>query len=338
MLFQSPLLSTVIAVVITFVLALPPVVTLAIAGTLIADAIDEDPVLIALGTAFQASALLILPMRWLRQMLRNGSVGQSHFNYEPQQTEPARAALARMTWFGVPLCILWVLASNNSVSQGELTLARLLFVIGMVVLAAIFWRALDPETGIKAQFLRDNPEGWLARLRWLWHGSTLSPLILAGLSLAGYTYAATILAQRLYWTLWFVIALIVIGGLLKRWVQVRRTLRMQEVEATSTQSASLIPASPDNAPISPPHTNATETQVEFAEIDAQTLRLLGALLWVTILVGAAWLWAPVLPAVRFLERIQLWDKTAVDGSVVSITMANLVVALPIVFLDRKSVV
>ncbi len=333
---QRPLASTFFAIVISLVLALPPVITLAVAGALIADSIDEAPVLIALGTALQASALLILPMRWLRQLLRNGSVAQSHFDYQPQQTQPALTALARMTWFGVPLCILWVLASNSSVSQGELTLARLLFVIGMVFLAVIFWRALDPKTGITSQFLNENPDGWLARLRWMWHGLTLSPLILAGLSLAGYTYAATLLSQRLYWSLWFVIAIILIGGMLKRWVQVRRTARIQETEAMNAQSASSLTSSPDDAPITPPQITETNTHLAFAEIDAQTLRLLSALLWVTILVGAAWLWAPVLPAVRFLERVPLWDTTAVDGSIVSITLANLVVALPIVFLTWVS--
>jgi len=333
---QHPLLSTVFAVVITLVLALPPVVTLAVAGALIADSIDEAPVLLALGTAFQASALLILPMRWLRQLLKHGGVAQTHFHYEPQQTEPARSALAIMIWCGAPLCILWGLASNNSVSQGELTLARLFFVLGMVILAGVFWRALDPKTGIKSQFLKDNPDGWLARLRWLWHGLTLSPLILAGLSLAGYTYAATLLSQRLYWSLWFVIALMLTGGMLKRWVQVRRTLRRQEAEASNALSAPSTIHSPNDAPIAPPKTAANATQVAFAEIDAQTLRLLGALLWVTVLVGAAWLWAPVLPAVRFLERVPLWDTTAVDGSVVRITLANLIVALPIVFLTWVS--
>lgn len=329
---HHPLLSTFYAVMTTFVLALPPVVTLAVAGALISDSIDESPVLVALGEAFQAAALLILPMRWLRQLLRDDGVAQSHFNYAPQQTQPARWALAKLIWFGVPLCILWVLASNTSVSQGELTLARLLFVIGMIVLSIVLWRALDPHTGIKAQFLKENPDGWLARLRWFWHGLALSPLLLAGLSLAGYTYAATLLSQRLYWSLWFVIALMVVGGMLKRWVQVRRTLLMHEAEAIAAQSASSIATSTDDAPIAPPQSTNAETQYELAEIDAQTLRLLSALLWVTVLVGVAWLWAPVLPAVRFLERVPLWDTTAVDGSVVSITLANLVVALPIVFL------
>ena len=333
---NRPILATFFSVMITFVLALPPVVTLAVAGTLISDSIDEEPMLIALGEAFQAAALLILPMRWLRQLLRDGGVAQSHFNYEPQQTQPARSALVKLTWFGVPLCILWVLASNISVSQGDLTLARLLFVIGMIVLASVLWRALDPKTGIKAQFLKEHPDGWLARLRWFWHGLTLAPLILAGLSLAGYTYAATLLSQRLYWSLWFVIALMVVGGMLKRWVQVRRTLLMQEAESIAAQSASSIAISADDAPLAPPQAIHADTQFTLAEIDAQTLRLLGALLWVTVLVGAAWLWAPVLPAVRFLERVPLWDTTAVDGSVVSITLANLVVALPIVFLTWVS--
>lgn len=333
---QCSIWSTVSAIFITFVQSLPPVVTLAIAGTLISDSVDESPILNAIGTALQVAALLMLPMLWLKRLLPAEGVLQTHFDYHPKKTEPARRALKRMIWSGAPLSMLWVLASSNSISQGELTLARLVFVIGMVALAIIFWKALDPKTGVPSHFLSEHPNGWLARLRWLWHGLTLSPIIIALLSLVGYTYAATLLSQRLYWSFWFVVALVIVGGTLKRWVRVRRTSRLYEAQSAQASIALSGDTSSDVAPLVPSAERLQDREASFAEIDAQTLRLLGALLWVSILVGVAWLWAPVLPAVRYLERIPLWDTTGVDGAVITITLANLVVALPIVFLTWVS--
>jgi potassium efflux system protein len=332
---RYPIWASLRSLLITLILAIPPSVTLAVVGSVLLESPDQDSLMLALGTSMRVAALVILPMRWLRQIVRTDGVAQTHFRYSPEQTRPAFAALGRMVVVSAPLIILWGLASDATIAQGDDTLARLIFVFGMSALAYISWHAFHPEKGIKAKSLRENPDGWLARFSWLWHGFTIIPLVLAGVALFGYTYAATLLVERLYWSLWFAVALIVVGGMLARWVQVRRTVRMRsDVLATA---AATLPGQSAESGGSPPSPGVgaeqkSDADQSLAEIDAQTLRLLGALLWVAILVGVAWLWAPVLPAVRFLDRVPLWDTTAIDGSVVTITLANLVMALPIAFL------
>jgi len=333
---QRPLFLTLVALVISLLLSIPAVVTLAVIGTVISDAPDQLPIAIGLGQAFQVAAILAFPMLWLRIILRPDGIAETHFRFDRQQTGPARTALGVTILLGVPLILLWVLATGDAVSQGEYTLARSVFVISMALLTVVLWRAFDPSTGVEAKFLNENPDGWLAKLRFFWQGMALLPLVLAALALMGYTYAAVLLTTRLYWSLWFLIVLLIVSGLLKRWVQVRRFQPPPTLPVAG--HATSITEPPGSGVIVPPSLAAADKIAKSAleETDAQTLRLLNALLWVAVLIGVAWLWAPVLPAVQFLERVALWDTAGIDGTVVTITLSHLVMAIPIAFLTWVS--
>lgn len=353
-----------------------------------------------LADALQATAWWMLPLAWLNQLLRPDGVVERDFRYRRDQTQPARRAARGVLWLGTPLCLLWQTASQPQWVDGDGTLARLLFVLVMGLAASASRYAFHPEHGSLAQTLRDQPDSWAARLRGLWFAIPLLPLTFALLSLAGYSYAATLLAQRMHWSLWFAIALGLTSGVLTRWIQVRRTQRVRlresfhllgganpdHVPVSATAAAHAVAhaaaravthvlphgsgpgdisrlvarAAPvataraaDAQPILPPTAavaaitaggigagggvgdpaqRTAEESLVLAELDAQTLRLLHALLWTIVLVGTVWLWMPVLPAVRLLERVELWPTVAADGTIVSITLANLVMALPIVFL------
>jgi potassium efflux system protein len=78
---------------------------------------------------------------------------------------------------------------------------------------------------------------------------------------------------------------------------------------------------------------------DLSEINAQTLRLIHAFLVVLTIVGLATMWAPVLPAVRFLDSITLWGSGAVDanGKEVPVTLGSLLSSLPIILLTFVSV-
>lgn len=309
---EHPVLLSVSALVITLLLSFPPVVSFAVLGLILTGGGEAAGFSLALGESLVVVAVALLPLRWLRQLLRSNGLFETHFGYEPQQTRPAGLAVHRLSLAGIPAVLFSRLASNPVLAQGEDTLGRLSFALVMLILALVSWRAFHPQSGVMVTYLRDNPDGWLAKLQPLWHAFTLIPLILAGLSLAGYTYAATLLAERLYWSLWFAIALLVFSGLMTRWVLARCARRRS--------------GPTEDGPVS------IAAKRELTEIDAQAMRLLNVSLWIVVLVGAAWLWAPVLPAVRILDRVPLWDSTALDGSIVPITLAHLVTALPIVVL------
>ncbi len=337
--------------------SLPLPVTLMIAAALLASSTEANSgatsgPFTALADATRTTGWLLLPLAWLNQLLRPDGVVEREFRYTRDQTLPAYRAVRALLILGSPLCWLWQISLQPQWVDGDATLARWLFVLGMVLVALALRMVFHPGTGALVKHLRDQPDSWPTRLQWLWHTLPLLPLTLAVLSWWGYAYAATLLAERMHWSLWFALALLLTSGMLTRWVQLRRTdwLRQRESQplvgggnleqvpvaiGIPQRTASAHPILPAGGVAAGGTTEASLRSVAAtasAEIDAQTLRLLSALLWTAVLVGAAWLWTPVLPAVRFLDRVPLWDTAGADGGVVTITLANLVMALPIVFL------
>lgn len=318
-----PVTTTLAALAIELLITIPAAVTLAFAGLLLIESAQATPLASALGEAVFLAAIAVLPLLWLREVLAPKGLFESHFRLSDERARPARSAARRALFWGVPLVVLWSLASNATLAQGDDTLARLVFIGGMMVLSGFTWRAFHPESGVFADYLREHPGGWLGKLRWLWHALTLLPLVLAGLSLAGYTYAGVLMAQRLYWSFCFAIVVWLVASMITRYLRWR-------LERARQAALELGAESNDGGALEAGETQHIDDVVDV--IDEQTHRLIISLLWITILVGVVWLWAPVLPAIGFLDRVHLWDTTAVDGTIKKITLGNLVIAVPIVVL------
>ena len=318
--------STMIALAITVALAIPPVTTLAVIGYAILEAANKDNYLSSVGSAFVMAAVALFPIETLRQMLCPGGLAIAHFGYRKEIVTPPRTSLRLLIDLGIPLLIVWRIANEPGPSQMDASLGRLIFSFGMVVLAYLLWKALHPATGLLSDYLTLHSDSWTARLKRVWHPIvSLVPIILALLTLVGYSYSATLLTGRLYWTLWLGIAVLVVGGLLNQWfVTYRRRAAVnrkpEKVLQPMRSEGGLI-----DIPLQP--------LIDNAEVDAQSLRLIRAGLWLAAIIGTALIWSPVFPAVRFLDTIQLWQTTAADGSLTWVTLANIVVAVPIVLLS-----
>jgi potassium-dependent mechanosensitive channel len=317
---------TVIALLITVLLALPLVVTLAVVAYSLLEEANKDLYLSSVGSAFLTAAVALFPIEMLRQVLRPGGLAIAHFGYRNEIVLPPRSSLRLMINLGIPMLILWGVANESSRSPGDVSLARLIFAIGMTVLSYLLWRSLHPSSGLLADYLQEHSNSWTSRLSRLWHPLIASlPTLLAVLALLGYVYTATLLTGRLYWTLWLAIAVLVTGGMLRQWfVTYRRRVAMMRLPENSTQTKPV-----DGSPIEV----KIESPIDVKEMDAQSLRLIQAMLWVAGLVGTVLIWSPVFPAVHFLDGFMLWPSIAADGSVVPVTLANLVIAIPIVVLS-----
>ncbi len=327
---QDSLTPTLVALAITVALAIPPVVSLAVVGQAILEAANKDNYLSSVGAAFVMAAVALFPIETLRQMLRPGGLAIAHFGYRSEIVTPPRASLRLLIDFGIPLLIVWRIANEPGPSQMDASLGRLLFVVGMIVLSYLIWKALHPTTGLLSDYLQEHSQSWPARLKRVWHPvASLLPILMAGLAMIGYSYTATLLTGRLYWTLWLAITVLVVGGLLNQWFvtyrrRVAATRKPEKVPAPLRSEGGLIDV-------------RAEPLIDIAEMDAQSLRLIKALMWLAGLVGAVLIWSPVFPAVRFLDAIQLWQTTAPDGSLEWVTLANIVAAIPIVFLSFVAV-
>ncbi len=316
---------TWMALLITLVLALPPVVTLVVLGYAILEVAGKDSYLLAVGSGFLFTAQALFPMEALRQMLRPGGLAIKHFGYRADVVMPTRTSLRFLLDLGVPLLLLWRICNDSGRSQMDASLGRLIFFGGMFALSSMLWHSLHPTRGLFADYIQENSQGWLARLKHLWHPLiAMMPVLLAVITMLGYSYTARLLAGNLYWTLWLGIGVLVIGGLLRLWFiayrkRVSQRLKMERsVEELRLEGSSVeVSADPTNVDV----------------MHEQSLRLIRVLMFLIATAGLAWIWYPVLPAVGFLDSVPLWNTTSSDGSRIPVTLRNLIIFLPIVVLS-----
>lgn len=302
-------------------LALPLLTLLGIPGWRLSEL--SDPYVQAIGNSLLFVAIVVLPLELLRQLVRRNGLAVRHFGLREEHAHTVRAALRFTIDSGMPLALLWGIAYHSGHSAISASLGRPLFFCGMLLMALVLWRIMHPQTGVMCEVLEKYPGGWLDRLRYVWHPALAGvPVVLGVLSLSGYSYSARQLAEQLYWTLWLVIALVIIGGVMRRWVTIsRRRLILAQARQRASEAERR-----EGAPI---EVNAESHAPDLTEINAQTLRLIHAVLTVMAVVGLAYMWAPVFPAVQFLDK-PLWGT-------ISVTWANLVTALPILLLTVVSV-
>jgi len=327
---EHSLRPTLTALLLTIVLAVPPVVTLATLGFAILESADKDLYLTSAGSAFLLAAVALFPMETLRQMLRPGGLAIAHFGYRREIVSPPRTSLRFLIDLGIPMLIIWRIANEPGRSQMDASLGRLVFAIGMTSLSYLIWHALHPKTGLLSDYMKDYPDSWTARLKHLWHSLlTILPATLAALSLMGYSYTATLFTGKLYWTLWLGIGVLVLGGLLRQWlIAYRRRIAArvrEEKSLRATQSAGRTVDVKVDKPI------------DIEQVNAQSLRLIQAVMWIVALVGIGVIWAHVFPAIGILDAVPLWDTTASDGSPGKVTLKNLVIFIPIVILSYVAV-
>jgi potassium efflux system protein len=323
---------TLMAMGVTILAAIPAWLGLWLVSWLLSSMSAADSFGASFAAGLAAAAQLLLPLEFLRQFLRPHGVAAAHFNWSPAVTGPLRQAARRAASVALPTLFFWRLLDFESGTGAEInTAARLVFIVLMVLVAVILWLLVRPASG----FARTIVAGWggaaATRLTWLWQILVVAaPLALAVLMGLGYGYSAVQLAHSLQQSLWVLMTSLVIHGLAVRWLLISRRrialdqLRQRAAERAQAEAGSAVPGVP------PVH---DDTVLDVSTINQQTRRLIDAALFVGLLAGLLWIWAPVLPALEFLDRVTLWQQRAADGSVTgAVTLANLLVAIPIVVL------
>lgn len=280
----------------------------------------------ALGRGLLVGAAVFFPMELLRQICRLDGLAIRHFEWDKQV---ARGLAKNLRWLidlSVPLSVVIGMLAAQAVPRWESSLGRLAFIALMPLLSVFFARVFLPSTGVLSQTLKQNPGGWLDRLRYVWYAAlVIAPLVLAVVSFIGYHYTAQRFAAHFNSTVWSAIVLLLIYFLAKRWLVLNRRQLMlakarQRLEDAAKRESTGIGS---GSPI------AVETQeVDLTAINEQTKRLLTSGVVAAGLLLAYFIWSDILPAVTFLENFKLWpvDETT------HITLANLVLVVPIVAL------
>lgn len=320
------------ALLMTFWIALPvPLILLFISWRLhtICEVELTSGFPFALAQALSLAAFSMFPMTFLRQMCRPIGLAVMHFGWQEKQTQSLRRNLRWLIDFSIPLVALIVLLVSQPETGWEESLGRFAFIILMVLLSVFLGFVFDPETGVLSRFVSENRGGWTDRLRYLWYPAImLGPVVLAALSFIGYHYTSQQLASRLTSTLWMIVTLTVSYNLVKRWIVLnRRSLMMAQARQRLEDAARKDADSAVSLKV------AEQDAVNLVAVNEQTKRLVTSLFITAGLVFAWLIWSDVLPAISLLDNVVLWNvKGDLPDELVSITLGNLVLLIPIVVL------
>ncbi|MBX3374207.1 MAG: mechanosensitive ion channel [Phycisphaeraceae bacterium] len=297
----------------TVVAALPLPALLAAAGYLLGAAATVPGPVTATEHALLRSAVIVLPFSFLRQVLRRGGLAEAHLGWPVGSIRALRHHLRWLVMLILPLgtgAALMSAPGADGVAGGVTAdLARIAFIGAMLVLAIGIQRILLPSGAVVGHWLHGSGPSWTGRLRSLWYPiAILIPIALAIASWTGYAYTAIQLERRFEASLWLVILAVITHALLLRWLLLaRRRLAIEAARRAREAAAAAAPPAPDTEV--PTVTPADD--VDIPALDARTRQLIRTSAVLAIIVVLYTIWAPVLPALRMLDRVELYPRMVV---------------------------
>lgn len=268
-----------------------------------------------------------------RVLVGPNGLAAAHFGWSENNLQLLRRELRLLMVTGLPALFIFLAAvSLDPVTLGG-ALGKLAFVGLVIVLGVFFYRVLHPKRGVLQSYLLQHPNSLVARLRYLWFFHVVAiPLLIAGLTFAGYLYTAGTLTGRLIDGLTLILGLIVVHQMVGHWLlQTRRKLAIQaalqrrEEARAAAEAKDTVPPGEEGVPI-----QAEEEKVDLVALSNDIRELLNAAFAIFGVIGLWLIWSEVLPALGILNEITLWHHTAlIDGQEkqVPINMADGILAI-----------
>lgn len=263
---------------------------------------------LALGSVLFYTAALWWCAAFVRQICRVGGVAETHFGWSASSLAIVRREVLYLLLLGVPLAAVCAISETYYQGEWSESLGRLAFVGVMLMLASAVRTMFGGSNNIFRLQIAKDSTGWISRLRVsLLTTGILFPGILTACALAGYYYSAQQLAIRLQYTLGLVLGVLVVHAAISRWLQVRRRyMAMQqarEKQLNADNQNDTNTSQMGNVGV------RTQDQPDWSEVHSQMRVLLRQAVAITVFVGGCLIWADVLPALRVLDQVQLWETT-----------------------------
>ncbi len=313
---------TVEATILTILIAAVWPTGLFFVGWQLASAPESSVTIEALGWAFVASGSYFLLIEVVRQLVRSRGLAESHFGWPDE----ARRILARnLRWFAltVPLVFVVVFLRSQPNEVFDHSLGRFCFLILMIGVGILTVRTLRPGGRLMADIGQQEPVILLYRMRYPIFGVSIGMAgVLFGLAASGYYYTSLQLAARLMVSLAVVATLVVLMGMLLRWVLIHRRRLIFAQKMAARQRAVQGEASEAQTDF----LTEAETAVDMVQVTRQTRELIRMAIIVTTFLAGWWIWDDVLPALDLLASFEVW-RLNLPTRIEIITMKQLFMCL-----------
>lgn len=268
---------------------------------------SQVPVVGALSVAIMQKALMIfVPFFAIASVCKRG-LFVSHFRWPIPAVKHIRC---QMYWY-LPIVIPLILMGRALDSSGDedmvASFGRLAFTVHMVALAFFVQRLLRPGGPAMSEYFARQHNRVIGSARYFWYVLAVTiPLIFIAMSWAGFHYTVTRLFVQVQQSLVLLFGLILAYGFMSRWLFVSRR---QVASAAAKRKREKLDDETDGAVEG--GGMVEESELDLPAISAQSQQIFRATIFVTAIIGTFSIWAPVLPALRMLDRIELWPSARI---------------------------
>ena len=269
-----------------------------------------DPFIRGIGYGFGVLASFIASRELLTEVCHGGGLAETHFGWSDQLREQLRKHLRWYTLFGGIFIFLMVAFHGHPDAEVRTVVSRFASIVLFLLTAAfhhIFFRDRSP---LYVQLVRENANSAIYRYRrCLWGLTVLLPIVCAAMAMAGYLQTTFRLGRSMQATLLLFVVVVVLLGLTSRWL----TLHRRDAARKSAQQA----RERRQMALSRSDTMATfheagivleqDEQADLPKLDHQTRQSAAVLAMLFGLVGLAYIWSDIIPAINYLDEIRLWS-------------------------------
>jgi potassium efflux system protein len=258
------------------------------------------------GAGLLACGVVLVAIEFTRRLLAGNGLAEAHFRWTDRRISLVQWNLGWLAACMLPLIVVIGLIQWEATPQRQDSLGRLLFVVVMLLVAVFMQRILRPlPPAAEDAAVQRRP---LTR-RLIYGAAILLPLLVAGLSLAGFHFTAWQLALRLFQTACLALGMLVLQGLAVRWLRlVRGSLALQQARQRREARRQAAQAeSPEEME------TEIEPEVDLQTVNLQTRQMLHLSVAATVLVGLWLIWLDVLPFGQWFDQ-PLWPATAQASS------------------------
>lgn len=288
-----------------------------------------DPFVKGIGYALAVAALFIASRTFLKEICREDGLGDAHFGWRSEIRLHLRRQLRWNLLLG-GIAIFFLVVYHEHPDTLVRTFATRIASTALFVITAVFHHCmLGSRSPLFPELVRSNPDSFIYRWRKLvWIIAVGMPVIFGLMSLAGYLETTFRLGRSLQSTFFLLVFVVVLLGLLSRWLTLyKRDISRQNAAelrqrrlASSTESEAASVANEAGIVLE------DETLMDLPTLDYQTRLTAFVFASIIAFLGLAYIWSDLVPALDYLDEIVVWNIGTGD-SVENVTLKDLVYAL-----------
>jgi potassium efflux system protein len=297
---------TVRALLLTIPLSISAPSILLFLGWRLSLSIGPEAFPVAVGNGFLHAGAIIAVFNFARELFRPEGLAQDHFRWRTVDCQQMRKWIRIANWILVPEFFLVVWVSSSGMDETLMsTVGRLVLILGTLAMGFVLWRVIHPVHGaFRTAYVR-YADHWFIKWRKFWFALLFIGILwLAVLPAIGFFYTDLKLQIQLFEMSCWLIGIVVVRGLVKRWLLIaQRSLAIHRSESQTDQ-----PEEPQHiGGVSGLAALADFPSMDLSMISVQSKKLVHTLTIVALLVGVWATWDDVLPALRILEQKKVWS-------------------------------